>query len=99
MPFMITHLVLFTWKPGTDPADVARLQHDLTAFAAKLPGCTQYLAGPSVGLRPGADFGIVGVFETEEAWRAYIEHPAHLRIVQEQIVPIAETRQSTQLRS
>lgn len=99
MACMITHLVLFTWKPGTDPADVDRLQRELVEFAAGLDGCLGYTAAPSAGLREGvAEFAVVADFVDEEAWRAYAEHPDHLRIIEERIAPIAASRTATQLR-
>ena len=43
-----------------------------------------------VKLRPGADFVILADFESEAAWKHYAEHPLHLRIIQEQLLPITE---------
>ena len=95
---MITHLVLFTWKPGTDPAAVAELQRELQEFATGLDGCERYSAEPSAGLRDGANFAVVADFADEAAWRAYADHPDHLRIIEERILPMAEGRVSTQIR-
>ena len=95
---MITHVVLLTLKPGTDPAAAERLGRSLTDFAVKLDGCLAYLAAPSDKLRPGADFVILADFQSEAAWKHYAEHPLHLRIIQEQLLPITERRESTQIR-
>lgn len=97
---MISHLVLFTWKPETTAEQVATLQSDLAEFAAGLDGCLEYVAAPSAGLREGAaDFAVIARFVDEAHWRTYAEHPDHLRIIDEQILPMAASRVSTQVRS
>lgn len=94
---MITHLVVFTWKPGTDAADIAAIKRELKEFIKRQPGVVSYRLGPNAGLTDdAADYGIAATFSSVEAWRAYAEHPDHLDIIERRIAPFVATRTATQ---
>jgi Stress responsive A/B Barrel Domain len=93
------HVVLFRWKPGTDPASLAALERALAELPAQVPEIRAYRFGRDAGLATGNfDFAIVADFADADAWRRYLEHPAHTRLVAERVRPIVAERVATQFR-
>ena len=90
---MIRHAVLFKWKAGTTREQVQALAAGLARLPAEIPEIADYRFGADLGLAEGnADFAIIADFASVEDWRAYSRHPAHLRLIEEHIVPIRESR-------
>jgi hypothetical protein len=94
---MISHLVVFTFNPG-----VARTQADEAAAAlreltADMPYVVRYECGPALGIRQGADFGVLAIVRTPEDVETYLDDPRHVAIVRERITPIVATRSAVQL--
>lgn len=96
----IAHIVTFVWNSTASEASVAELTVSLREYVATLDGVISYDCGSDLGLRPGSsDYGIVGVFKDEEAFLAYAQGPEHVRILNEQIVPMQESRTALQILS
>lgn len=96
---MILHTVVFAWRPEVDPADVDRLELDLRALAADLSGVVSFDAGRDGGFRPGAaDFVVVAKFEDESALYAYLEHPAHHKLLDDYARDMVARKESVQAR-
>lgn len=97
---MLHHIVLFTFNDQLPAGHVERLQSELRAYAGTLDGLVSYDCGPDAGLSDGAcDFGIVAVFESQEAWHAYDTADEHNRIRAELFRPYVSTRHVIQVRS
>ena len=82
---MIRHVSVFTFKDGTDVADITRA---LDHIRDHVPGPVALLYGPDAGLRAGnAGFGVSADFIDEAAYRAWDTDPEHERIRREEILP------------
>jgi hypothetical protein len=91
------HVVLLTWKEGTDAAAIRAAVEGLAGLPAVIPELREYHFGNDLGIADGnADFAIVGDFEDVDAWRRYQEHPEHQRVIVELIRPILASRQAAQ---
>jgi len=94
---MIRHAGLFKWKDGTTPEEVRAVVDGLGGLPGAIPEITGFRFGPDLGLTEGAaDFAVVADFASVEDWRLYSKHPAHLRVIEEAIVPIRESRMAMQ---
>ena len=94
---MIVHAVMFTWKDGVTPQQVAELTSAVHALRGAVPGLISIQGGPDLGLRPGnPDYLLITTFEDEGAWRAYQAHPLHKALVADRIEPMQAHRQSMQ---
>lgn len=103
-----THIVMFKWKRSEGGADIgpdgrtavddAALAASLRSLIAGVDGVRSYLCGPDAGVSPNTyDFAIVGTFDDRESFMAYRDHPDHQRIVNDLILPHAESRVAVQL--
>lgn len=96
---MFRHVVLFTFDESLPEGHIDTLMRELPAYAATLDGLVSYDCGPNAGVTEGAcDFGIVAVFESEEAWRAYDTADEHNRIRAELFKPWVSARHVIQIR-
>jgi hypothetical protein len=92
------HVVLFRWKPGTGEAELAALEAALRALPAAVPEIRAYRFGRDAGRVAGNfDFAIVADFADRDAWRRYVDHPAHVKLVAEHVRPLAAERAAVQL--
>ncbi|WP_329091559.1 MULTISPECIES: Dabb family protein [unclassified Streptosporangium] len=80
---MITHLAVFRWKNDVDPAQIAGLREALAELPDLIPALVTYRFGEDLGLREGnGDFGVMAVVADEADVSGYLDHPAHLRVVE-----------------
>jgi hypothetical protein len=93
---MIAHIVTISWKEGGHP-DARRLSDSLRAAAASVSSILYYRVGEALGLRPGADFGVVAVAEDADGLAAYLDAPVHVDIVETDMKPYIASRQALQL--
>jgi len=90
---MIRHVVMFKWRDGTTAEQIQAVGDRLGRLPAEVPEIAAYSFGPDLGLSDGASgFAVVADFATVEDWRSYLAHPAHLRVVEEAVAPIRESR-------
>ena len=88
---MMRHVVLVTWQDGVTETELEAVAEGLSSLPSQIPEIIAYDFGPDLGLSGGAyDFVIVADFEDEDAWRRYLEHPAHVVVAVELIRPIVE---------
>jgi hypothetical protein len=94
------HVVLFRWKPGTPAAELTALERALAELPGQVAEIRSYRFGRDAGLFPGNfDFAIVAEFADEAAWRRYVDHPAHQKLVAEHVRPIVLERAAAQVRT
>jgi hypothetical protein len=94
---MIAHLVIWTWKPDVTPERVDALVRALRDLTAGLPSLIRYECGPALGIRQGADFGVLAITEDAEGLESYLDQPAHKDLVATVLTPMAQTRTAIQL--
>jgi hypothetical protein len=93
------HVVLFRWKPGTPASELESLERALAALPGQIPEIRRYRFGRDAGQANGNfDFAIVADFADADAWRRYVDHPAHAKLVSERVRPIVAERAATQFR-
>jgi stress responsive alpha/beta barrel protein len=86
---MLRHIVLIRLNQAATPEAVQQIHAALDGLDA--PGRTSFTMGPDLGLGPGnMDVAIVADFEDARAFGVYDADPAHDRIRQEMIGPVAE---------
>ncbi len=77
---MITHLVLFKFKPGITLQDM-RVQswiEQMNDLPKHIPGITGWQHGPNVTKDDEAyDYALASRFENEGTLQIYFEHPVH----------------------
>lgn len=95
---MFRHVVCLTFREGTPTSAVDALVDALRTLPAAIPEIRGYSAGADAGLVDGnAHLAIVADFDGAEGWRAYQEHPEHVRVITELMRPIVEGRTAAQL--
>ncbi len=82
-PARINHVVFFKLQ---NPNDAVELINDCDAKLAAIPGVVAYFAGPHLETGRATvdsdyDVGLYVGFMTEDAYRAYVEHPSHIEVV------------------
>jgi hypothetical protein len=94
---VITHVVLFRWKPDIPVGQVDAIAAALDTLPLAIPSITSYRHGPSVGLSSGAfEYGIVATFHDADGWRRYDSDPTHEAVRADTIRPWIAERASTQ---
>jgi stress responsive alpha/beta barrel protein len=94
---MLHHVVTFDLKPDAPADQVEQIAAALDALAASLPEVRSLAVGSDLGLREGnASFAVVATFDDVDGFRAYADHPEHLRVVKELIGPHIEGRHPVQ---
>ena len=94
---MLRHVNILTWKDGAEQAAVDALVQHLSGYAAAIPEIRGLSFGPDLGLAErNGDFAIIVDLDDEEAFRRYLAHPAHGRMVEEFLKPIVESRHAVQ---
>jgi hypothetical protein len=93
----LTHVAVFTWKPGTTAAQVATLCEGLARLPALIPDITGYRLGPDAGLGTATDqFAVVADFDDEAAYRRYATDAHHLDVIERLLKPILASRHAVQ---
>jgi hypothetical protein len=90
---------MFRWKPDASPAQLAQLERALAALPGQVAEIRRYVYGGDARLADGNfDFAIVADFDDADAWRRYVAHPAHQKLIAESIRPILAERAAVQYR-
>jgi len=95
---MVRHIVLFRWKEGTTPEQVAAALDGLRTLPARIPEIRAYVVGADIGGMDGHwDVAVTGDFDDLAAFRTYFDHPAHQAVVKERVAPIRDARAVVQI--
>jgi hypothetical protein len=83
-PARINHVVFFKLK---NSEDAVKLIYDCDTKLATIPGVVAYFAGPHLetgraSVASDYDVGFYVGFMREDAYRAYVEHPSHIAVVE-----------------
>jgi len=94
---MVRHVAMFRWAEGTSASQVAELRTALAALPAAIPALRDYRLGSDAGLAPGNwDFVVVADVDDGDGWRAYVDHPAHQRVLVQLLRPLMGERAAVQ---
>lgn len=94
---MVTHIVIFTWVPGTTPAQIVEVGHALDNLASALSHLVTIQHGPDLHWREGnGDYALVARFADRAGWDAYQADPRHKAFVHDIILPIQASRLTLQ---
>ena len=98
---MITHVVIFRWKPDTTSAQIAAIGAALDRLPAAVPSIRSYRHGADLGSSAPSnhDYAVVATFDDVDGWRAYDTHPAHDAVRAEMIKPWISERAAIQFQS
>lgn len=88
---MIEHVVLFAVTPGTDSEQVDEMVAAVRELPSRIPGIVSVSIGQNFNNR-GKNYthGLVVRLESSEALDTYLEHPAHVEVVEDKIRPIVD---------
>lgn len=87
----LRHVVVFRFAPGTPQSDVETLHRALMSLPHEIPEILSYRGGIDMALSDTTwDYALVADFASEEEYRAYARHPAHLAVIERCVAPIAE---------
>jgi len=81
---VLRHVVLFSFKPDADAAQVDAIVAGFAALPELIPGIQAYECGTNVspeGLNDGFTHCFTLSFASNEARDTYLEHPEHQRFV------------------
>ena len=94
---MFIHAVNYTFNESATADQIAALCKALRGPEALVPSLRSAMAGPDVRIAEGnADAGYVAMFDDYAGWKAYQEHPEHIRVAREHLLPILAARDATQ---
>lgn len=94
---MIRHVVLFRWKKGVTSADVAAVSAALAGLPGAIPEIREYAHGPDLGVVEGnGDYAVTGLFDSEQDFLTYRNHPAHQSFLTEVLAPLLDQRVGVQ---
>ncbi len=94
---MIRHTVMFRWKPGTTPADVAAVTEGLGGLPAAIAEIREYRFGHDIGINSGNfDFVVVADFADVDDYIVYRDHPLHRALIADRIAPLIAERAAVQ---
>ena len=97
---MLHHVVALVLNADAPEGQAERICEALVAFGTKLPETRSFVGGADVGLREGnASLAIVATFDDFGDLLVYANHPEHLQIIQELILPHVEDGQRAQFTS
>jgi len=94
----VTHVALFTWKPGTTDDQVRALHEALATLPGLIPEIRSYRTGADAGLSVGNDrYAVVAEFDDVEAYQRYAADPRHRDMIERLVKPLLGTRHAVQL--
>ena len=94
---MVTHIVIFTWRPEVASKQVAALAQALDRLASELSEIATIQHGRDLAFREGnGDYALVATFPDKAGWNAYQTHPAHKAFVADFVIPIQASRLTIQ---
>jgi len=76
---MIRQITLIKFKPEVSADDIKRFGEGFSKISRVVDGIKRFEFGPNLKLIENAfDYALVADFDSEKAWKAYIDHPDHI---------------------
>ena len=86
---MVEHLVIFKFNENANNSNKINMVNSLTALKNEISEIKEISCGENFTERSqGFGFGLRVLFESESDLNIYLEHPAHVKVVNEVIKPI-----------
>ncbi|MFM2281115.1 MAG: hypothetical protein RLZZ444_3346 [Pseudomonadota bacterium] len=97
---MINHIGMLTLKAEASDEQKQAIIDGLKALVGVIPGLKTVSVGSDLRLKEGnAALIFASVFDSEEAWRDYGTHPAHVALVKTHIAPVLAAKSFVQIES
>ena len=94
---MLSHIVIFTWKPSVTQEQVRDFSEALENLRAEVSDLGQLEHGSDMRIRDGnGDYALVAIFPDRAAWDAYQAHPQHKAFVRDVVTPLQQSRLTIQ---
>lgn len=94
---MLVHVVNLRFRADVPNGQADRVVDLLRRLPGMVPSIRRYEVGRDLGLaNDNADLVVIGHFDDADGYREYSNHPAHRKIIEEDILPHLETRIATQ---
>lgn len=94
---MFRHVVMFRWREGADQAAIAAARGALGELASAIPEVRSLSFGADAGVREGNyDMVVVVDFADVDGYRVYADHPAHLALISDHLLPLIAERAAVQ---
>ena len=78
---------MYRWADHVGPDHVDRVRDAFDHLAGRVVGLRLHVHGNDVGVSADAfDFHVLAEFDDVTAWRAYVDHPEHVLLVEELLV-------------
>ena len=91
------HVVMFTWTQEATEEQKKTLAERLSGLPGAIPEITSYSFGADAGINDGNyDFVVVADFADRDGYLVYRDHPVHLAVIEECILPIRAERAAVQ---
>ncbi len=95
---MLTHIWSMSFTEETTAEQREAFMTAMAELPARIDGVASFRSGSDLGLNPGIyDVAIVAEFADADAWRAYIEAPAHVAFVEDHVTPLCASWGAIQL--
>ena len=94
---MIRHIAMFRFADDATPEQRQAAADGLRSLPDLVPSIRGFEVAVSLGIEPnGADLCVAALFDDEDGWRAYIDHPDHRRVADTLIAPYRIERSTIQ---
>lgn len=95
---MITHVWSMTFNDQATAEQRAEFGTAMAKLPSQIDGVASFKSGVDLGLNPGnSEVVIIAEFTDEQAWRSYIEAPAHVAFVEQHVSPLCATWNAIQI--
>jgi putative component of toxin-antitoxin plasmid stabilization module len=94
---MIRHVVMFRWNDQATEPVRERARQELAALPERIDAIRTFDFGDDAGLREGNfDLAVVADFDDADGYRTYADHPAHLAVIRDHLLPYLGERAAVQ---
>lgn len=93
----LRHVVTLTFRDDTSSEQVASIVSALRALPESIPELKSYVVGTDIGASEGnASLAIVADFDSWSGYEAYRDHPEHVAVATDLILPVLAGRGAVQ---
>ncbi len=94
---MFRHVVMFRWRDGVDQSAVAAACAGLARLSGAVPQVRSLSFGADAGIREGNyDLVVIVDFEDADGYLVYVDHPAHVALIEDHLRPLLAERAAVQ---